>query len=299
MKFIYVFLLCLLLSLISLGQSNFNEPPTRSEFEQLKSKIQVYERTQNNVLSKMNSINSVIDDAMLKIDSVMIQKQLYMDSVMNKMALESQGLQEEVVARFLTAEDLAPLNQRIEEKSKIHEESDKNSLMIALGAAAFVLILLIVHWVLSGILIKRTKNDLLLKLDEDLSVIKSEMDALTLDLTNKFSLLDTDTKKSLDDFRKDNERKISSVSTQNELAIKTLEDKSEINFSEVKKIAENLVKDVKDELNQSLKNHEAEADVKNSEMKNMYEKSLKTLEKKLADMSKLIDKLGAEMKDLK
>lgn len=187
MRYIYSVLVLLLSFSLLQAQSDFNEPPTRSEFEQLKSKVQVYERNQNNALARINSFNEDIDNAYMQLDSMMMVQKQYLDSVINRMALESQGVQAEAVAKFLTAEDLDPIHEEIVKKS---EEAEEYSLLIvyaAGGGIALVLILVIVFFILSIRKTNKLKKELLANQEENLAEMQDRLDNLRTDLMGKLN----------------------------------------------------------------------------------------------------------------
>jgi hypothetical protein len=175
MKYFYGLLILIITFGTTTAQSDFNEPPTRSEFEQVKSKIQVYERNLNNVTARMNGINAEIDNAFVRLDSVMYDQEMYLDSVIQRMALESQGIQEEAVAKFLTSEDLDPIHDEIDKK--LNAQNEENMLLIygLAGGIGLVLILLILFFILSGQKVKKLKKELLALQEENKTAMETGM----------------------------------------------------------------------------------------------------------------------------
>ncbi|MFO7788941.1 MAG: hypothetical protein ACQES1_03055 [Bacteroidota bacterium] len=146
------------------SKSDFNEPPTRSEFEQLKSKIQVYERKLNQVLGRMNSFNDEIDKSLTKLDSAMQKKMMQMEDT-----TAAGGLDPDVKSQFLTQEDfnafeekmMATIDDKLDKQAP--RDTDEKTMLYIYGIAGLsviLLILLIVLWIISGKRFKKQKAEI-------------------------------------------------------------------------------------------------------------------------------------------
>lgn len=226
MKYFYSLLIFAITINLVYAQSDFNEPPTRSEFEQLKSKVQVYERNQNNVMARMNGINTEIDNAFLRLDSVMLDQEAYLDSIINRMALESQGLQEEAVKSFLTADDLLPLKSKMEEDFAKQQEESMFYNSIAGGGILLVLIITLVLFFISNGKRKKLKKSLL-ELQES---NKAEIEKSMQEIKQK---LESQIKESADSVQKENERQVSALRTNISQTTKQFEEQSAKNMESV------------------------------------------------------------------
>ncbi|MEA1873595.1 MAG: hypothetical protein U9N51_04070, partial [Bacteroidota bacterium] len=240
MKCFYGLLILIITFGVSTAQSDFNEPPTRSEFEQVKSKIQVYERNLNNVTSRMNGINAEIDNAFVRLDSVMYEQEYYLDSVIQRMALESQGIQKDAVAKFLTTEDLDPIHKEIDKK--LDAQNEGNMLLIyglAVGIG-FLLLLLVLFFILSGIKVKKLKKELLALQEENKTAMESGMAEMKTSIAKIESMHKADNEQ----LKKEIEKQTSAVRTSTDLSVKSLQEKSAENMKTINSKLESGIAEV-------------------------------------------------------
>jgi len=298
MKYLYSVLLIVIFSVSSLAQNNFNEPPTRSEFEQVKSKIQVYERNLSNVSSRMNGINAEIDNAFVRLDSVMYDQEMYLDSVIQRMALESQGIQEEAVAKFLTSDDLEPIHKEIDEK--LEAQNEENMLLIygLAGGIGLLLILLILFFMLSGMKVKKLRKELL-ALQED---NKQAMENQLAEIKNSFAKLESMHKADNAELKKEIEKQTSAVRTSTDLSVKSLQEKSAENMRTISSKLESGIEEVNAAWKKAIDSMKKSNDEKLSKSDTSFNEKLADVETrfkseidKLSDMK---DKLLAEIKKL-
>ncbi len=295
MKYFYSLLIFAFTISTICAQSNFNEPPTRSEFEQLKSKVQVYERNQNNVMARMNGINTEIDDAFLRLDSVMYDQEAYLDSIINRIALESQGLQEEAVKNFLTADDLIPLESKMEEDFAKQQEESMFYNSIAGGGILLVLIITLVLFFISNGKRKKLKKALL-ELQES---NKTDIEKLIQEIKQK---LESQIKESSDSLQNENDKQVSALRTNINQTTKQFEAQSEKNMESVISKLEDAVSKLDTEWKTNLDTLSKAKDklIENSE-KQQGEKVADFVDSTNKAMKKLensIKKLQTEMKKI-
>jgi chromosome segregation ATPase len=269
------------------AQDNFNEPPTRSEFEQLKSKIQVYERNQIGFQAHMNSITSEIDTAFIRLDEMMQSKEVYLDSVVMNMALESQGLQAEAVSKFVSVDEVDALKTDIDARFTEKEEFLWLVIYIAGGLIVLLLLLVLFLFFTQGKKAKKAKEvheELSGKFETGISEIKTEIESLKTEIesVNKefTSLLNNE----IDERKKSVENKISILSTNNDLAIKKQEEKTQIVVADLSVSNASNIAGVQD----AFKNELSEL---KKEEKKLRDKEVKVLKKKQDDLSSKLDEL--------
>lgn len=287
MKYLYSLLFCLLITGMLNAQGDFNEPPTRSEFEQLKSKIQVYERNQIGFQARMNSITSEIDTAFIRLDEMMQSQEVYLDSVVMNMALESQGLQAEAVSKFVSVDEVEELKTDID--ARFTEKDEFLWLVIYIAGGLIVLLLLLVLFLffIQGRKAKKAKKvheELTAKFETGINEIKTEIVSLKAEVesVNKefASLLNNE----IDDRKKFVESKISVLSTNNDLAIKKQEEKTQIVVADISKSNASNIEGVQDAFKKEL------SELKKEEKK-LRDKEVKALKKKQDDLSSKLDEL--------
>jgi hypothetical protein len=269
------------LPIVAHAQDDFNEPPTRSEFEQLKSKIQVYERKQNQVLYKMDNINAEVDTAIVKLDSTMNAKMTQMDSMVQAIRLESQGIKSDVASQFLTAEDLNPLEEAVEKNKSMKQQiDDMQMFLFGLAGLVFILlVLVIIQWVTRGGRMRKLKKEMIEKIENDLLALKTDIEN---NITNKEST----TNQRIDAAKKDLLDKINENKTASDVTHKELGDKIDKHVVKIKKQVEDA--------------HEAAVkreDEKVNAVEKRQEEALETHRKKaMKDIDEMKDKLLAAEK---
>jgi rubrerythrin len=298
MKYFYSLLILIITFGALPAQSDFNEPPTRSEFEQVKSKIQVYERNQNNVLARMNGINAEIDNAFVRLDSVMYDQEMYLDSVIQRMALESQGIQEEAVAKFLTTEDLVPINDEIDKKLKAQNEENMLLIYGLAGGIGLVLILLILFFILSGKKVKKLRKELLTMQEEN----KTAMENSIAEMENSLAKLESMHKADNDQLKKEIDKQTSAIRTSTDLSVKSLQEKSSENMKTISKNLEAGIEEVNAAWKKAIDSMKKSSDEKLSKSDTSFNEKLSDIEtsfkSEIDKLSDIKDKLVADVKKL-
>lgn len=298
MKYFYGLLILIITFGTTTAQSDFNEPPTRSEFEQVKSKIQVYERNLNNVTARMNGINAEIDNAFVRLDSVMYDQEMYLDSVIQRMALESQGIQEEAVAKFLTSEDLDPIHDEIDKK--LNAQNEENMLLIygLAGGIGLLLILLILFFILSGLKVKKLKKELLALQEEN----KTAMETGMAEMRNSITKLESMHKADNEQLKKEIEKQTSAVRTSTDLSVKSLQEKSAENMKTISSKLESGIEEVNAAWKKAIDSMKKSSDEKLSKSDTSFNEKLSDIENRLKSeidkLSDMKDKLLADIKKL-
>lgn len=284
MKYLYSLLFCLLITGMLNAQDNFNEPPTRSEFEQLKSKIQVYERNQFGFQARMNSITSEIDTAFIRLDEMMQSQEGYLDSVVMNMALESQGLQAEAVSKFVSVDEVDELKTDLDAKFTEEEEFLWLVIYIAGGLIVLLLLLILLFFFIQRKKAKKAHAELsdkfetgIVEIRTEIGSLKTEMKSLNKELT---SLLNNE----IDERKTFVESKISLLSMNNDLAIKKLEEKTQIVVADLSISNASNIAGVQE----AFKNELSEL---KKEEKKLRDKEVKVLKKKQDDLSSKLDEL--------
>lgn len=281
MKYFYSLLIFAFTISTVCAQSNFNEPPTRSEFEQLKSKVQVYERNQNNVMARINGINTEIDDAFLRLDSVMHDQEAYLDSIFNRMALESQGLQEEAVKNFLTVDDLLPFESKMEENFAKQEEESMFYNSIAGGGILLVLITTLVLFFISNGKRKKLKKALLDLQESN----KADIEKSIQEIKQKF---ESQIKENTISLQKENDKQVSALRTNISQTTQQFEEQSAKNM-------ENVIGKLDDAIGKLNTEWKANLDALSKTKDSLIEHSEKQQSEKIAD---LVDSTNKTMKKL-
>ena len=298
MKYFYSLLLITLLVLPSLAQSDFNEPPTRSEFEQVKSKIQVYERNLNNVTSRMNGINAEIDNAFVRLDSMMYEQEMYLDSVIELKSQNSQGIQEDAVANFLTTEDLNPIYDEIDKKLKKQEEVSMLFIYGLAGGIGLLLILLILFFILSGQKVKKLKKELLALQEEN----KTAMETGMAEMKNSMTKLESTHKADSEQLKKEIEKQTSAIRTSTDLSAKSLQEKSAENMKTISEKLESGIEGVNAAREKAVEALKKSSDEKLSKNNKSFNDKLSDVEShfksEIDKLSEIKDKLINDIKNL-
>ncbi|MGM0625356.1 MAG: hypothetical protein ACQES0_05710 [Bacteroidota bacterium] len=253
-------------------QEDFNEPPSRSEFEQLKSKIQVYERKQNQVLGRMDAVSQDVDTALARLDSVMNERMVMMDSMVQSIRMENEGIDSEMAGMFLTADDLEPLEEKIDLTSSKNQEMDNlEKMLFGLAGLVFILLVLIViQWTSRAKRMKKLKAELIEKNEHDLKALKEDIEA---NIINKEST----TNQRIDATKKDLLDKIKQNKTSADVAHKEIKDSLKQEIASVNKEIENA--------------HDAAVKREDEKIKTMSNRMNKAIEEQYKEM-------GGEIKDV-
>lgn len=274
------------------NDSDFNEPPTRSEFEQVKSKIQVYERKLNQVLYRMNSFDTEIEQSLTKFDTLMQEKMMQMESMEG-----AEGMNPDMQSRFLTGEDLESFKAELmkDVEAKIPEEKEsklpvENSMLYIYVLGGLFVVLLILLIVLRSSVGKRMKKQKA-EVDEKMQEINAMKEQFMKDFDENKTKLQTDLKKDM-------------KTTEDNIMVKVQSNKTHIDvrFKDMKELLDKRI----DELNKEIEEAFVSADKKNEEKINHVqtrlnealgkqvkesEGEIKTLTDKIAALKKEIDKL--------
>ena len=187
MKNLFILATLLCSTLMISAQTDYNEPPSRSEFEQVKSKIQLYERTQKNILSRLNAISGDISNSMKCVDSMLNCNQEYIDSMITAIMLENQGVQKNAITTFVKQDDLDPITKSIKDlKMEFKNELDNSTKV----HYSIFIVLLVVILIITAALFGKV-NKLKAKLNEyiepELVPIKQEMSTMNETLSSKIN----------------------------------------------------------------------------------------------------------------
>ncbi|MGC9331439.1 MAG: hypothetical protein ACP5DZ_06120 [Bacteroidales bacterium] len=274
------------------NDQDFTEPPTRSEFEQVKSKIQVYERRLNEVLNRMNRFDAEIEQSLNRFDTLMQEKMMQLENMQG-----SEGMSHGMQSQFLTGEDLESFKAALmkEVEAKIPEEKEsklpvENSMLyiyVLGGLFVVLLILLIVLWSSTGKRMKKQKAEV----DEKMQEINAMKEQFMKDFDETKTKLQADLKKDM-------------KTTEDNIMVKVRSNKTHIDvrFKDMKELLDKHI----NELNKEIEEAFVSADKKNAanidamqkrmneaigEQVKASEREIKTLTDKIAALKKEIDKL--------
>lgn len=144
MKHVIAIILAIFCTGVVFAQSNFNEPPTRSEFEQLKSKVQLYEKRQRNSVATMNKANKTLESTLLEIDSLMTIYQNKADSLMMNTANMQSNSSDINLEAYALKDDIKTLENKITvlNNSFNNRPIDNHNLIYILFGSIFILIII-------------------------------------------------------------------------------------------------------------------------------------------------------------
>ncbi len=268
--------------------SDFNEPPTRSEFEQVKSKIQVYERKLNQISGRMNSFNAEINESMTGLDSMIQYELMQMGNRKNDEAIYT-----ELKSQFLTDKDLKSFKddmmKEVDSKlaDKENQEYESNVLLFIYVLSGLFVVLLILIIMLWSSMSKRMK-----KLNADIDKKMEEINAMNEQLKRDFENTKIRLQSDLKDELKNTEDAIMAKVQSN----KALAD---VEFKDMKKSFDKRIND----LNKKIEEAFISADKKNGDkitkvQKRMDEVLGEQVKKSEGEIKTLTDKIVALKKEL-
>ncbi len=271
------------------NESDFNESPTRSEFEQVKSKIQVYERKLNQVLNRMNGFDAEINKSLARFDTVMQEKLMQMENMEGTGTMSS-----DMQSMYLTDEDLETFKAELmkEVDAKIPDKKERKSpventmlyIYVLGGLFVVLLILIVILWSSTGKRMKKQKAEV----DEKMNEINAMKEQLMKDFDDTKTKLQTDLKKDL-------------KTTEDAIMVKVQSNKTHIDvkFKDLKDLLDKRI----ETLNREIEEAFISADKKTGEnftklQERMNEALGEQVKKSEGEIKTLTDKIVALKKEL-